>query len=148
MNRTTPFSALSTSFMSIYSCITDTLRRKGWLELFEEKKKGCMVWQVVTCFSSQCFLHSYTPLLQLPLLLLHLLQLPLDDLNRKKGAGQSLASNAEHRSVNAVTHTELFSTNYLTCRGREHRIITVSSSTNGNSFVPEVSEGGGCRGYL
>lgn len=27
----------------------------------------------VTCFSSQCFLHSYSPLLQLPLLLLHLL---------------------------------------------------------------------------
>lgn len=40
----------------------------------------------VTCFSSQRFLYSYSPLLQLSLLLLHLLQLPLDDLG-ERGTG-------------------------------------------------------------
>lgn len=41
------------------------------------------VGEDVTCFSSQRFLHSDSPLLQLPLLLLHLLQLPLDDLEEQ-----------------------------------------------------------------
>ena len=39
MNRTKPFSALSKSFMSISSCVTDTARRKGWLKSFEEEEK-------------------------------------------------------------------------------------------------------------
>lgn len=52
----------------------------------KKTKSMVNVWEDVTCFSSQCFLHSYSPLLQLSLLLLHLLQLPLDDL-KKLGTG-------------------------------------------------------------
>lgn len=39
-------------------------------------------WLVGTCFSSQSFLHLHSSLLQMPLRLLHLLQLSLDHLEQ------------------------------------------------------------------
>ena len=112
MNRTKPFSALSKSFMSISSCVTDTARRKGWLKSFEEeekkRKKKKDVWcdkslpasplnafSTATPLSSSCLCFSSTCSNCLWMIW-----------TEKKGAGQSLVINAEHRRVNAVTHTQ------------------------------------------